>query len=116
MNKIIKNKLPKKSNNITAPNFRRTEKFEWYYNFLFIMFLFFGINVYMNPKIFRIGLMIKIVWLMIIAKFFYNQPHSFTETFLIYAFAFTYLFHFYDIFMIFFFALFVPKGNRLLEE
>lgn len=117
MNKIIRhiNKLPKPESPI---NFRpiRTKKFEWYYNFLFVLFLLFGVNVFMNPKIFRIGLMIKLVWIMVLGNVFYTQQLNLAESFILYGFLFTYLFHFYDIFMIFFFAIFVPNGNRLLEE
>jgi hypothetical protein len=118
MNKIIKhiNKLPKtKILNLRPPAVQK--KFEWYYNALFIMFLLFGINVFMNQKVFRIGLMIKIIWIMVIL----NLTHlyggtNFSELFIVYGFLFCYIFHFIDIFMIFFFAIFVPNGNRLLEE
>ena len=117
MRKIIRhiNKLPSPQSPI---NFRpvTVKKFEWYYNCLFVVFLIFGINVFMNPKIFRIGLMIKLIWIMILGHIFYTHQLNLAESFILYGFLFTYLFHFYDIFMIFFFAIFVPNGNRLLEE
>ena len=95
---------------------REHRKIAWQYYVVFSIFYVFGFNVFFTKNLFVISLLIKFFWIGVLLVNLHQTVFSFAEGFIFYAICFTYVFHFFDIFLLFFFAIFIPNGQKLLEE
>lgn len=95
---------------------RPKAKIAWYYYIIFAIFYCFGINVVFSSRNFIISLGIKVTWLIYLIGSLNMTTYSFAEGFIFYTICASYLLHFFDIFCLFFFAIFLPNGHVLLKE
>lgn len=88
----------------------------WHYTLIFLIFYIFGINVFFTKNMFMLSLLIKILWLTILIIQLFKEPFTFVDGFIFFSICGAYLLHFFDIFLLICFAIFLPDGDRLLNE
>jgi hypothetical protein len=113
---IIK-KLPKPYSVTTLHRYSREKTtIAWYYHAFFYILYVAGINVIISKHRFFTAFTIKLTWLCVILMQLHSAPISFVEGFIAYVIMLCYLFHFFDIFMLFTCAMFIPNGHILIED
>lgn len=95
---------------------RKKKSIAWYFYILFMGFYCAGINVFFTKNLFFLSLLIKLFWINILIINLYTTTFSFAEGFIFFTICGMYLLHFFDIFLLFFFAIFIPNGHKLFNE
>lgn len=110
-------KIPKPyQHNIHQPHRIVRKNVSWQYYIIFCIFYLFGMNVFFTKNLFVMSLLIKLAWIIFLIVTLNQTIFTFAEGFIFYTICMTYVFHFFDIFLLFFFVIFIPNGQRLLEE
>lgn len=95
---------------------RKKKSIAWYFYILFMTFYCAGINVFFTKNLFFLSLLIKLFWVNILIIQLYTTTFSFAEGFIFFTICGMYFLHFFDIFLLFFFAIFIPNGHKLFNE
>lgn len=96
--------------------YNQKKHINWYFYLLFYIFYVFGMNVFFTKNTFFVSLVVKLCWIIVLISNLHATTFTFAEGFIFYAIMMTYIFHFFDIFLLLFFAIFIPNGHKLLEE
>jgi hypothetical protein len=88
----------------------------WYIMAIFYLFYLIGINIIISKNKFFLALTIKLSWVCLLIMQLAVEQISFATGFIAYVIIFSYILHFFDIFLLFACALFLPEGHRLIED